>query len=226
MSRSRTLIHPVTRPLIVGLTGGIGSGKTTVSQLFAQLGVEVIDADVISRALVAPGQAVLQQLIAVIGADYLQPDGALNRSKLRDLIFTDADAKQRVEALLHPAIRAAILAQIARSPSRWVLLSAPLLLENHAYDFVDRVLVVDVPEDVQISRTLARDHSNADAVKRIMASQLTRQARLANADEVIHNDQDPATLVPQVEQLFQRYQQLADDRQLNIAAPSLPPTLQ
>jgi dephospho-CoA kinase len=206
------------KALIVGLTGGIGSGKTTVSQLFAKLGAEVIDADVISRTLVAPGQAVLQQLIAVVGTDYLQPDGSLNRSKLRELIFTDAAAKQRVEALLHPAIRAAILQQIARSPSSWVLLSAPLLLENNAYDFVDRVLVVDVPEYLQIRRTMARDNSNADAVKRILAAQLARPARLAKADDVIHNDQDMATLLPQVEQLFRRYQQLADERQLAIAA--------
>jgi dephospho-CoA kinase len=197
------------RPYIVGLTGGIGSGKSTVSALFAELGIEVIDADVVSRNLVAAGQPLLAQLLMLVGPTYQQHDGSLNRGKLRELLFSDANAKQAVEALMHPAIRSAILNQIEHSSAPWLLLVVPLLLENNAYSFVDRILVVDSDESLQISRTLQRDQRDAAEVQRIMRSQLPRSERLAKADDIIINNTDLAALRPQVQQCITLYDQLA-----------------
>jgi dephospho-CoA kinase len=136
-------------PLVIGLTGGIGSGKTTVSDLFAAKGVEVVDADLISRALVARGQPLLQQLVAILGPHILLPNGELDRPGLRQRLFSNESTRLQVEALLHPAIRAAIVERLQQSRAAWVLLVAPLLLESKAYGFVDRVLVVDLPEQLQ-----------------------------------------------------------------------------
>ena len=199
-------------PFIVGLTGGIGSGKTTVCAQFAELGVEVIDADHISRQVVEPGSPALQQLRDWFGADSLLPDGSLNRSWLRTLIFKDAAARERVESLLHPLIRSSILGHIHRTQSRWLILAAPLLLESSAYDFVDRILVVDVDEAVQIARTRSRDQCSEEQVRRIMALQLSRNERLRRADDVIHNDGDIGALRQQVRACFDLYQRLADER--------------
>jgi dephospho-CoA kinase len=197
------------RPYIVGLTGGIGSGKSTVAALFFGMGATVIDADVVSRNIVATGQPLLTQLLSLVGSAYQQQDGSLNRGKLRELLFTDANAKQAVEALLHPAIRAEILTQIEASSAPWLLLVVPLLLENNAYSFVDRILVVDSDEALQISRTLQRDHRDAAEVQRIIRSQLPRSERLAKADDIITNNTDLAALRPQVQQCFALYDQLA-----------------
>lgn len=205
-------------PYIVGLTGGIGSGKTTVCTQFAELGAEIIDADQVSRQVVAPGSAALQQLLDWFGADALLPDGTLNRSWLRTRIFNDPAARQRVEALLHPLIRSSILDHIRRAQSRWLIVAAPLLLENNAYDFVDRVLVVDVEESVQIDRTRSRDHCSEEQVRRIMDLQLPRSERLRRADDVIRNDGDMAALRQQVHDCFQRYERLADERHHAISA--------
>jgi dephospho-CoA kinase len=206
------------RPFIVGLTGGIGSGKTTVSRLFADLGVEIIDADLVSRKVVAPGSPALQQLVEWFGPDMLAADGSLQRAALRQLIFSDMTARQRVEALLHPLIRTAILEQIARSNSPWLILAAPLLLENNAYDFVDRVLVVDTDPALQVSRVVQRDNTSEDAVQRIMQSQLARHERLARATEVIHNVGDIESLRQQVLACYDSYGKLADERQHAINA--------
>ena len=206
------------RPFVVGLTGGIGSGKTTVTQWFADKGVEVVDADVISRALVAKDQPLLQQLVGLLGPGILLPDGTLDRSQLRQRLFTDAGTKQQVEALMHPAIRSAIVERVHRSSSAWLLLAAPLLLESGAYDFVDRVLVVDAPEALQRSRTAQRDNVSEAEVERIMQSQLNRTHRLERADDVISNDSDLASLQLQVDTLFNLYQHLADERQHAINA--------
>jgi dephospho-CoA kinase len=206
------------RPFVVGLTGGIGSGKTTVSSLFAEMGVEVIDADVISRSLVRPGSPALQQLVAWYGPGLLTQEQALERAALRRLIFTDSNARQRVEALLHPLVRSAIDDQIARSTSQWLLLSAPLLLENQAYAFVDRVLVVDIDESQQVARTQQRDHSTEAEVRQIMQSQLTSAERLTHATEVIDNRGDLASLKQQVLACYQLYGKLANERQHTIAA--------
>lgn len=199
------------RPFIVGLTGGIGSGKTTVSKRFAAQGVQVIDADEINRTLLTSGSEALQRMTEHFGPSLLNKDGSLQRARLRSLIFNDKTEKVWVENLLHPMIRRQIDDEIDKSRRSWLLLSVPLLLENDAYDFVDRVLVVDVPEQVQIDRTRARDNISSVEVQRIIASQMPRAKRLAAADDVIDNTGDPAHLEQQVSKLIEQYEELAND---------------
>jgi len=206
------------RPYIVGLTGGIGSGKSTACALFAELGVEIVDADHVSRSVVAPGSPALQQLREQFGDAVVTQDGNLDRAWLRSRIFSDAAVRQQVEALLHPLIRSAMLEQIQRSRSAWLILAAPLLLENNAYDFVDRVLVIDADESIQVARTRKRDHASDDEVRRIMQVQLPRGERLARADDVISNNGDTASLRRQVQEYSTLYQKLADERQHAINA--------
>lgn len=200
------------RPYVVGLTGGIGSGKSTISRLFAGFGIEVIDADEVSRDVVNPGSPALNALVARFGNSILNGDGTLKREILRGVIFTDPEAKAWVEQLLHPLIRTAILKRIERSSSPWLLLSAPLLLESDAYAFVDRVLVVDVPESVQLARTMQRDNATKEEVTRIMQSQLARGKRLAAADDIVDNTGDTLQLQEKLLRLKQRYEELAHAR--------------
>lgn len=202
-----------TRPFLVGLTGGIGSGKTTVCRLFAELGVEIIDADLISRQVVSPGSPALQQLTAMLGSALVSADGTLHRQYLRELVFSDGVARRKVEAILHPLIRAAILQQISRSGSRWLIVSAPLLLESKAYEFVDRILVVDASEEQQLQRTLTRDHCSEEEVRRIMQIQLSRADRLGQATDIIQNDSDMVRLQEQVATLYALYEKLARERE-------------
>jgi dephospho-CoA kinase len=209
---------PLLRPYIVGLTGGIGSGKSSACALFAELGVEIVDADHVSRSVVAPGSPALQQLREQFGDAVVTRDGSLDRAWLRSRIFSDAAVRQQVEALLHPLIRSAMLEQIQRSRSAWLILAAPLLLENRAYDFVDRVLVIDADEAIQVARTSKRDHASEDEVRRIMQVQLPRSERLARADDVISNNGDTASLRRQVQEYSTLYQKLADERQHAINA--------
>ncbi len=203
------------RPYVVGLTGGIGSGKSTITRLLIGLGIEVIDADDVSREVVVPGSTALNALVGRFGTKILNADGTLKRERLRGLIFTDPEAKNWVEQLLHPLIRATILERIERSTSTWLLLSAPLLLENDAYEFVDRILVVDVPESIQLARAMLRDNATKDEVTRIMQSQLPRGKRLAAADDIVENSGDPLQLQEQLLRLFKRYEELAHARHQN-----------
>ncbi len=200
------------RPYVVGVTGGIGSGKSTISRLFIGLGIEVIDADEVSRDLVTPGSPTLAALVARFGRGILNTDGSLKRERLRGLVFTDPEAKHWVEQLLHPLIRAAIIDRINGSTSPWLLLSAPLLLESKAYEFVDRILVVDVPESVQLARTMLRDNATKEEVSLIMQSQLPRGKRLAAADDIVDNTGDTLQLQEKLLRLKQRYEELAHAR--------------
>ncbi len=191
--------------LIIGLTGGIGSGKSTVAGLFQKLGAPVYDADVEARRLVTPGQATLQQLARAFGEQILQHDGTLDRAKLRTLVFSDPDQRRRLEAILHPPIRAALQAQVAATDTLYCMLVIPLLFEADQRDLVNRVLVVDVPEAQQMARTIARSGLDRTTVEHIMSAQWPRAQRLAQADDVIANTGSFDDLRAQVETLHHRY---------------------
>lgn len=196
--------------LRVGLTGGIASGKTTLSRLFAALGVPIIDADEISRGLSKPGQAGYKRIVAHFGKDILDADGELDRAKLRAQVFADPAQRRRLEALLHPLIFAAMddaVAALGNIP--YCILAIPLLVETDCRQRVDRVLVVDVPETVQYRRLQARDGLNDDGIRQILAAQSNRQTRLQAADDVIHNDGSLAALERRVGLLHQRYLRLS-----------------
>ncbi|MBL4909868.1 MAG: dephospho-CoA kinase [Alteromonadaceae bacterium] len=195
---------------IVGLTGGIGSGKTTVANIFATLGVELIDADIVARQVVEPKTTALIKIAEYFGDDHLLNDGSLDRAKLRSKIFSDPQAKQWLDNLLHPLIRIELLKQLQATKSAYCLLVAPLLIENKLTQYVNRTLVVDVTEQQQLSRTMARDNNNQAQVQNILNSQISRQQRLAAADDVIDNTvADTANLQSQIEYLHQYYLQLS-----------------
>lgn len=197
---------------IVGLTGGIGSGKTTVANQFAALGVQLVDADVVAREVVAPGTDALEKISAYFGADFLLPDGGLNRVLLRERVFSNEHEKQWLNQLLHPLIRQQILQQLAAATSPYVLLVAPLLLENGLQKLVDQVLVVDVSTDTQLHRTAQRDNVAATQVAAIMASQYSREQRRALATQLLDNDLPLQSLPERVAALHQLYLTLAAEK--------------
>lgn len=197
---------------IVGLTGGIGSGKTTVANLFHQLGIQSVDADLVAREVVMPGEPALQQIIQYFGTTILQQDGQLDRAALRARIFADDTEKQWLNQLLHPLIRQRMLQQLQQCTSAYALLIAPLLLENKLHTYTDRVLVVDVPVEVQLSRTVQRDQVSAEQVQNILNSQISRSERLRLADDILLNTVAISELQTQIQQLHLRYQQFAKEK--------------
>lgn len=194
---------------VVGLTGGIGCGKSTVTELFASLGVQYVDADIVAREIVMPGTPCLAAISAHFGPDILHSNGELNRAGLRQRIFSNSADKLWLEQLLHPAIRQELLAQLAALTSPYALLVAPLLLENKLNRYVQRVLVIDLPETLQLKRAMARDNANEQQIKAIMAAQISRPQRLELADDILKNDSSIADLIPRVAALHQHYLQLA-----------------
>ncbi|MBY6187784.1 dephospho-CoA kinase [Marinobacter hydrocarbonoclasticus] len=194
---------------IVGLTGGIGSGKSQVSALFEQLDVSVIDADIIAREVVAPGSAGLAAIVDHFGADILTQAGELDRTALRERVFNDEAERQWLNALTHPLIRQTMITQCQAAPGDYALMVVPLMVENGLHTLVDRLLVVDVPEQQQRDRTAARDNSQGSEVDKIIARQASRDARLAVADDVIDNSGPIEALAPQVQRLHQHYLTLA-----------------
>jgi dephospho-CoA kinase len=193
-------------PFCVGLTGGIGCGKSRATDIFAELGAGVVDTDVISRELTGPGGGAMRAIATEFGEGYVLSDGSLDRPRMRALVFNDAAAKQKLETILHPLIRAASRERIASAPEAYVIVVVPLLLETGAYrDLVDRVLVVDCDEAEQVTRTMARSGLAEDEVRRIMRAQVPRAARLKGADDVLHNDADMPALRTQVESLHAQY---------------------
>lgn len=193
---------------VVGITGGIGSGKSTVAELFRELDIPVYDADVEARALVEPGQAAFDQVSAEFGPSILTRDGAIDRAKLRTLIFADPTARRRLENILHPRVKEALRAKIrhtAPAAAPYCVIVVPLLFEANHTDLADRILVVDAPEAVQIQRTLQRPGMTAEAAQQIVAAQWSRKQRLARADDVIVNDVGIDALRPQVATLHVRY---------------------
>ncbi len=172
---------------VVAVTGGIGSGKTTIANQFAALGIDVVDADVIARDVVEPGAPALAAIAAYFGPDVIAPDGQLDRRSLRERVFSDPNAKAWLNALLHPLIRQEMLRQCAAARSPYCLLVVPLLVENKLAGLANRVLVIDVDEATQIERTCRRDGVSAEQAKAIIAAQASRSERLAAADDVIDN---------------------------------------
>jgi dephospho-CoA kinase len=200
----------MTRALRIGLTGGIASGKSTVTQRFAELGVPVIDADVASRTVVAPGTPGLAQIVARFGAGVVGADGRLDRRALRNLIFEDSSLRQALDAMLHPLIRAEMEREVAQAQAPYVVMAIPLLVEGgSAAKRVDRVLVIDADETLQIQRLQARDGSSVEQARAILASQASRAARLRMADDVLLNSGTVAELRQAVDKLHEQYLQLA-----------------
>jgi dephospho-CoA kinase len=173
--------------LRVGITGGIGSGKTALTDWLADKGIVIVDADLASRIIVAPGQPALREIADTFGSQYLQHDGQLDRAALRALVFSDEDKRRQLERITHPRIREELARQMDSADSTYVVLSSPLLLESGQSTMVDLSVVVDVPEDTQIQRTMARDHNSRELVEGIMAAQLDRDTRISRADIVIDN---------------------------------------
>ena len=203
-TRSSLRDWPVYR---IGLTGGIASGKTTVANLFAALGVPVIDTDVIAREVVAVGTPGLKEVIAGFGTSVLRPDGSLDRRRLRELAFATADRRRQLEALLHPRIRAAMEAQSAAAGGPYQVLVVPLLIESGLDARVDRVLVVDCSETVQRERLMARDGETAAGADRLLAAQVDRQARRSRADDLLTNDGNRDEIQRRVAELHATYLQ-------------------
>ncbi len=196
--------------LRIGLTGGIASGKSTVTERFAELGVPVIDADVASRRVVAPGTPGLARVVEHFGTKVLDPNGSLDRKALRTLIFNDPNSRQALDAILHPLIRADMEQQAAEAKGPYLVMAIPLLIEGgNARARVDRVLVVDADEALQIQRVQARDGSSVDDARAILASQAPRAVRLAAADDVLLNTATVADLRQAVDRLHEKYLQLA-----------------
>jgi dephospho-CoA kinase len=199
--------------LVVGLTGGIGSGKSTVAELFSKLGVPVTDTDQIAHQLTAPGQPVLKEITDVFGAELLTADGSLDRAALRARVFSDEHARHELEGMLHPKIREAVVASIARFASTstsYQIIVVPLLIETGAYQhIIQRTLVVDCPEEMQVQRVMHRGKLDEAAVRAIMAAQCSREQRLAQADDVICNDNGLESLSKKVAELHKKYIALA-----------------
>ncbi|MCL2894085.1 dephospho-CoA kinase [Brenneria tiliae] len=194
---------------IVALTGGIGSGKSTVADEFAKLGVTIIDADIIARQVVEPGKPALDAIRLRFGADILHADGSLNRAALRQSIFSSPEDKQWLNNLLHPLIHAETQSRFQESTDAYVLWVVPLLIENGLQRLAQRVLVVDVNRDTQLERTLARDGIGRQQAENILAAQATREQRLAYADDIIDNSRSQRELASRVAQLHRRYLELA-----------------
>ena len=193
-------------PFCVGLTGGIGSGKTAASEIFRELGALVVDTDEISRSLTAVRGAAMPAIRERFGPTYVTADGSLDRKRMRELVFRDPAAKARLEAVLHPLIREHSRKRVSDAKQPYVVLVVPLLLETGAYrDLVQRVLVADCSEERQVERATRRSGISAAEVRAIMASQLSRAARLERADDVIDNDGDLSSLRSQVEKLHVGY---------------------
>lgn len=192
----------------VGLTGGIGSGKSLVANMFADRGASIVDTDQIAHSLTGPNGAAMADILAEFGNQMADSRGAMDRAKMRDLVFREPDAKRRLEAILHPMIRDATLAAAASADGSYVILAIPLLVESGTWkQRVERVLVIDCPEEIQVARVMARNGLAEDQVRAIMATQVPRAVRLAAADDVIDNGGRIESLTPQVDRLHCFYQQ-------------------
>lgn len=196
-------------PLRIGLTGGIASGKSTVADMFAELGATIIDTDVIAREVVMPGQPALDEIAREFGSGVLDEAGSLKRDVLREIVFSDPAARERLEAIVHPRIREETVRQASAAGGPYQLIVVPLLVGSPLVEFVDRVLVVDCSEDTQIRRLVSRDGESEERARAILAAQASREERLAIADDVIDNGQSVADTRHQVATLHEIYRALA-----------------
>lgn len=200
------------RPLAIGLTGGIGSGKSAAARLFRAAGVPVIDADEIARVLVAPGTPALAAVVAGFGSDFLTEAGELDRGKLRRLVFSEPRRRRQLESILHPLIRNEINRLVAESRAPYCIVVIPLLLETRQTDLVDRILLVDASPDIRLQRVAMRDRMPVAEIRAIMDTQAGRRVQLAAADDVIDNDGPPEALAQQVRALHEKYMEMAGQR--------------
>ncbi len=191
--------------LVVGLTGGVGSGKSTVAKLFAELGAPVIDADVIAREVTQVDKPAFASIIKHFGKEILLPDGTIDRAKLRNIIFSDSKQRLWLEHLLHPLIREEMKKQISTLTAPYCIAVIPLLLEVEFYSFINRILVVDAPEQAQVQRVITRDKATQSDIEAIIKTQASRQDRRARAHDIIINDGNKDDLIPQVEKLHEKY---------------------
>lgn len=198
---------------VVGLTGGIASGKSLVSSHFEERGIAVVDADVIAHEIVEPGSPGLQEVIDRFGCQFLREDGSLDRAALREHVFGDSSLRKDLESILHPRIRERMFQHAANARTPYVILAVPLLVEGGLDSHVDRVLVVDVSEDVQRMRLANRDGGSPEQIDAILKSQCSRETRLQHADDIIDNNGSREEIVPQVDRLHQQYLELAKARQ-------------
>lgn len=195
--------------LVIGLTGGIGSGKTAASDYLASKGICVVDADLAARIVVEPGQPALAAIRQRFGDGVIQADGALDRRALREIVFADSSARKDLEAITHPAIGAEIVRQLSASTSAYTLLVSPLLLESSQHKLAHRILLIDVPEEVQLRRTASRDRVAEAQVKAIIAAQMPREEKRRRADDIVINDADLAALHQQLDALHETYLKMA-----------------
>ncbi len=194
-----------TASLIIGLTGGIGSGKTAASDYFTSLGVLIVDADVVAREVVEPHKPAWQQIVNHFGSEAINEDQSLNRPWLRQTVFQQPEERQWLESVTHPAIREEIIQQLQQPTEHYAMLVSPLLFESGQSDMTQRNLLIDVPVELQLSRTCARDNNNEDQVKAIIAAQMSREERRARADDIIVNDQDLSALQHACDDLHKTY---------------------
>jgi dephospho-CoA kinase len=200
----------MSKPLRIGLTGGIASGKSTVAELFADLGVAVIDTDLIAREVVQPGQPALIEIRSSFGDSVFKDDGTLDRSALRQQIFSDDAARAQLEAILHPLIQEETIQRVNAASGSYIVIVVPLLADSPLREHIDRVLVVDCDEATQIERLLARDAETEDQARRILAAQASREQRLQIADDVIHNNSTIEAISTQLSAIHDRYIALAN----------------
>ena len=198
------------RPIRIGLTGGIASGKSTVADLFAEYGASVVDTDIIARQLVEPGSTALAEIEAMFGGEVIDAQGSLDRAAMRKIVFADDAARERLEAILHPRIREETRRQVQAAVGDYVMVVVPLLIESPLRDDVDRILVVDCSEETQLRRLLARDAESEEQARRILAAQASRAQRLAAADDIIRNDDDMEFTKSQVDALHSFYRNLGE----------------
>ncbi|NIF16589.1 dephospho-CoA kinase [Pantoea sp. Cy-639] len=192
-------------PWILGLTGGIGSGKSAAAERFVELGVHLVDADQAARWVVEPGRPALARIVERFGPGVLQDDGQLDRAALRQLIFADPAQRQWLEQLLHPLIGQEIFSYLAKAETPYAVYVSPLLIESGQHQKIQRILVIDAPTDLQVARTLSRDNTSPEQVQAILRAQLAREERLRHADDVVVNDRDLASLHAEIDRLHHFY---------------------